>query len=801
VLFSMLPIGGAQRTLRDLNFGGGNSRKMRYSSVILHALCLLVVLVPLPSPSNADAAKADLLSRESNELRAQGKYVEAVEKARQAVDEAKNAGLENNSPWVYATYLYRMGDLHIQVNDFDKASEALKRALEIRKSADPDEVLPTSNALGRLYQDMGRFDEAEPLLAEVARLYGEKLSSSSNPADRERLASAQSSLGAFYRETAKFDLAEQWLKSGLQLRERLPADTKDPYIANSKFQLAALYRDQAKYRTAESFARDAVDIWGQAPGNQQLLASALVLYADILRAEGLLQEAETQVRRGIEIRKKEFGGESLKLSAALNVFGAVLESLERLGDAEAAYREALRIRTARLPGDHPDLATSQARLGGLLKATTKLTEAEPLLESALKIREKKLGAQHPDTVKSLDALGDLMRRRGRPDKARELFEKADPYRKSSVHQIRVLFGTNREEERADDLVLRFGRAESKNQTLTVGIAEVLVPDVHVQGVTQASVLASGRPPPEDVTSADRMNIREVSKKTAAELISAMRSQLAQSQLYSGKALVFLHGFNTSFNNALVRAAQLAYDLQFDGPVVAFSWPSMGGENLWDDVKNILNYTPDRTSAANARLPLARFLKEVLLPAGPTKIAFIAHSMGNRVLLETLSDASRTPQDGIGTVVGDLVFAAPDVPRSEFRNFLTEIRDLGTVKTLYATRNDRALRASRDFWHEAPAGLIQEPPSWWQVWKGRTPPGEPVSAQSVEAIDVSAAGKAGPLNFLNMNHDFYATNLSLIEDMRSVIRSSLHPPHRRNEALFVPTHGTDGDYWVFQPAHN
>jgi hypothetical protein len=98
VLFSMLPIGGAQRTLRDLHFGGGNPRKMRYSSVILRALCLLVVLVPLPSPSNADAAKADLLSRESNELRAQGKYVEAVEKARQAVDEAKNAGLENNSP-------------------------------------------------------------------------------------------------------------------------------------------------------------------------------------------------------------------------------------------------------------------------------------------------------------------------------------------------------------------------------------------------------------------------------------------------------------------------------------------------------------------------------------------------------------------------------------------------------------------------------------------------------------------------------------------------------------------------------
>ena len=41
------------------------------------------------------------------------------------------------------------------------------------------------------------------------------------------------------------------------------------------------------------------------------------------------------------------------------------------------------------------------------------------------------------------------------------------------------------------------------------------------------------------------------------------------------ALVFVHGYNTTFKDALFRAAQLAYDLKFDGPVFVYSWPSGG----------------------------------------------------------------------------------------------------------------------------------------------------------------------------------------------------------------------------------
>ena len=45
------------------------------------------------------------------------------------------------------------------------------------------------------------------------------------------------------------------------------------------------------------------------------------------------------------------------------------------------------------------------------------------------------------------------------------------------------------------------------------------------------------------------------------------------------ALVFVHGYNTSFHKAVAQAAQLRMALRLTGPVVAFSWPSRGSPRL------------------------------------------------------------------------------------------------------------------------------------------------------------------------------------------------------------------------------
>ena len=63
-------------------------------------------------------------------------------------------------------------------------------------------------------------------------------------------------------------------------------------------------------------------------------------------------------------------------------------------------------------------------------------------------------------------------------------------------------------------------------------------------------------------------------------------------------LLYVHGFNTEFDFAVLRAAQLHYDLQFPGAVMAMSWPSAG---------SMTAYTQDRQHAEQSAGQAGRFV--------------------------------------------------------------------------------------------------------------------------------------------------------------------------------------------------
>ena len=48
-----------------------------------------------------------------------------------------------------------------------------------------------------------------------------------------------------------------------------------------------------------------------------------------------------------------------------------------------------------------------------------------------------------------------------------------------------------------------------------------------------------------------------------------------STTFADQALLFVHGYNVTFESALYRTAQIAFDLEFDGVPFLFSWPSKG----------------------------------------------------------------------------------------------------------------------------------------------------------------------------------------------------------------------------------
>jgi tetratricopeptide (TPR) repeat protein len=116
---------------------------------------------------------------------------------------------------------------------------------------------------------------------------------------------------------------------------------------------------------------------------------------------------------------------ALEASAALlnNVAGYSL-GRAAYSDAESLLRRALDIREKQLGKDHPDVAQSLNNLASLLRAQGNYSDAEPLYRRALEIREKALGKDHPSVAVSLWWMGVLHEQKGNFVEAEKLYRRA-----------------------------------------------------------------------------------------------------------------------------------------------------------------------------------------------------------------------------------------------------------------------------------------------------------------------------------------------------------------------------------------
>ncbi len=237
----------------------------------------------------------------------------------------------------------------------------------------------------------------------------------------------------------------------------------------------------------------------------------------------------------------------------------------------------------------------------------------------------------------------------------------DPNKKYKV--VPVFYGTDREVE-PDPTRLQFG--SERAHKLQLGQALITVPFSHeVPHIERPRVIeipyfkikiyAEKEDPDKHFT------VQEITSLTEDQMLALVKEQLARSSTFKDHAFVFVHGFNTSFDNALYRTAQIAYDLGFDGVPFLYSWPSGG---------KVASYTYDRGSVEQAEPMLADFLTMVIQKSGAKSISLIAHSMGNELLLRVLERLK--PKIPKGVVISQVIFAAPDVDRDKFNIIAREI---------------------------------------------------------------------------------------------------------------------------------
>jgi esterase/lipase superfamily enzyme len=310
--------------------------------------------------------------------------------------------------------------------------------------------------------------------------------------------------------------------------------------------------------------------------------------------------------------------------------------------------------------------------------------------------------------------------------------------------------------------------------LQLGMAEITVPKTHeVPNVERPWVV---KIPYFDVTiyaeeedAKKHFTVKEIKALSREELLALVKARLKDSKIYKDQALVFVHGYNTSFDNALYRTAQIAYDLDFDGAPFLYSWPSGGA---------VASYTYDRESAQASEPYLREFLQMVVKETGAKQVSVIAHSMGNQPVMDVLRDMRNAAPEGVE--ISQVILAAPDVDADSFSNLAKTIQGLAKNVTLYVAGNDRALIVSRNFWGSYRAGDV--------------PPAGPLILPGIDTIDVTAAST----DTFAINHSGYASNNKLLDDVGELLKTGLRPPEMRvlkpNKVTTQP-----GDYWKYVPS--
>lgn len=151
-----------------------------------------------------------------------------------------------------------------------------------------------------------------------------------------------------------------------------------------------------------------------------------------------------------------------------------------------------------------------------------------------------------------------------------------------------------------------------------------------------------------------------------------------------RVFVFVHGFNTPFDRAVFRFAQLAHDADADAAPVLFSWPSRG---------YLLDYSRDFDNASYSRSDLADLLKVAVASPAVREVVILAHSMGSWPAVEAVRQIAL--QNGsVPRKISNLILASPDLDVGVFRR---QIEDMGPKRpqiTVFSAQHDRALQLSR-----------------------------------------------------------------------------------------------------------
>lgn len=386
---------------------------------------------------------------------------------------------------------------------------------------------------------------------------------------------------------------------------------------------------------------------------------------------------------------------------------------------------------------------------------------DPAVAEHLYTRLDSLAEHAPDgpvadqAIEALDAFADY--RQDFADRAAGgLRDTSDPDK--GYKEVKIYYATDRARS-GSELPSEFygGQRDSR---LELGTAVVSIPLSHRPGAIEAPSIWSFefREDPQR-----HVVLARITPNASDAVFAEMREQMATSP--AKEAFVFVHGFNVPFNEAAMRTAQMAYDMNFEGLPILYSWPSRG---------SVLSYIADTAVVNLSGRRLTLFLEDIVAKSGATRIHLIAHSMGNRALTDALELYALRNQ-GKPAAFDQVLFTAPDLDAGLFGEMVKTIRPTAQRITLYASNRDWALAVSRQLHGDSP-----------RAGQGGN---DILRLADVDSIDMTTIGED------MLAHSYYANNPSALTDILSLFWRDAPPEQRCGMSKSTSDKGA---YWAYSP---
>ncbi|MFW6088709.1 MAG: tetratricopeptide repeat protein [Gemmatimonadota bacterium] len=274
-----------------------------------------------------------------------------------------------------------------------------------------------AGVLGRLYQRLGRYDKALPLLTSARAVLVE-----ANGEEHPETVGLTARLASVLIDEGDYEEAEELARRVVEARRRALGEL-DTLVATALRSLASIRRQRGYFDEAAELHRQALEI-DRVVGTPDKVATGLNNLGVTLGQLGDYEEAGRMHEEALALRREMYGSRHTLVATSLLNLSAIRRLAGDYDEAEALLTECIEIRRELLGDEHPHVAIGVGHLGATFLAMGRLDEAEAAHREALAIRRAAFGDTHPLIASDLNNLGVTAYRRGDYAGALEHFSEA-----------------------------------------------------------------------------------------------------------------------------------------------------------------------------------------------------------------------------------------------------------------------------------------------------------------------------------------------------------------------------------------